>query len=150
LVKALGRRIRVGDVAGSYDGRGYIHIQIHKKTYRANRLAWLYVYGVWPKNQIDHINQIRDADWIANLREATIKENNKNKPLRVDNASGFTGVYWYAPSEKWRVGIKVDGKQIHLGFFKDKSEAVSARKAADIRYGFHKNHGAVIAMGGKE
>ena len=36
---------------------------------------------------------------------------------------------------------KIPGKQIHLGYFDDKKDAIAARKAAEVKYGFHKNHG---------
>jgi len=39
-------------------GRGYVLIRINDQLYRAHRLVWLYVYGVWP-NTIDHINHDR-------------------------------------------------------------------------------------------
>jgi hypothetical protein len=39
--------------------------------------------------------------------------------MRVDNKSGFTGVHWYKPYNKWVAKVKVSGKAEHLGYFKD-------------------------------
>lgn len=49
-------RISIGDIAGSSDAKGYVCIRVGGKTYKAHRLAWLYVYGEWPTGEIDHIN----------------------------------------------------------------------------------------------
>lgn len=59
----------------------------------------------------------------------------------LDNKSGFTGVNWHKRDEIWNVNIRVSNKSIHIGYFKDKQDAIDARKKANIKYGFHKNHG---------
>src|SRR5690606_5927947 len=48
-----------GKVAGSLKKRGYCYIKIDGVMYGAHRLAWLYVHGCWPLNQIDHMNRQR-------------------------------------------------------------------------------------------
>jgi hypothetical protein len=58
-----------GDMAGSVHSTGYVRICIDGGRYTAHRLAWLYVHGVWPSGQIDHINRNRSDNRIANLRE---------------------------------------------------------------------------------
>ena len=72
--KKTGRkgRVVVGRAAGNYDPDGYICVRIDRKNYKAHRLAWLYVYGTWPDNRIDHIDGIKDNNAITNLlREYT-------------------------------------------------------------------------------
>lgn len=54
-----GRKANVGDVAGCVDKDGYIQIRLKGKMYPAHRLAWLYVYGEWPQDEIDHINCVK-------------------------------------------------------------------------------------------
>lgn len=39
-------------------------------------------------------------------------------------------------------GLLVWNQQIHLGVFPTKDEAIAARRAAEERFGFHKNHGS--------
>lgn len=39
---------RPGDIAGCVTSKGYRHISIDKKAYKAHRLAWMYIYGKFP------------------------------------------------------------------------------------------------------
>lgn len=47
-----------GIPAGSTSDQGYVRIKIQDKSYQAHRLAWLYVNGRNPAEQIDHIEVI--------------------------------------------------------------------------------------------
>jgi hypothetical protein len=58
---------------------GYLVMSYKKKSYLCHRLAWLYVYGSYPKNVIDHINRVRDDNRISNLRDVTYTQNALNK-----------------------------------------------------------------------
>lgn len=131
-----------GEVAGSVNNRGYLKISLNGDGYLSHRLAWLYVYGVWP-NEIDHINGVKTDNRIENLRNVTRTENQQNAKRRADNKSGFTGVCWDKASSRWVVQIRADGKQIRVGSYPSKIAAVFARKNAEVKYGFHKNHGRV-------
>ena len=137
-----GNGVKVGDIAGSFS-HGYIQIRVKGKLHQAHRLVWLYMSGVWPKDQIDHINHIRDDNRIVNLREATHRENGRNRSMKSNNKSGVTGVHRYEQRKKWVAQIKVDDKLIYLGCFTDKFEAVCARKSAENKFGFHPNHGTM-------
>jgi len=144
---ALCNKVKVGDVAGfAHKENSYIHIRVKKKKYKAHRLAWLYMTGKWPKNQIDHKNHIRDDNRWINLREATYQENNKNISLRKDNISGVNGVFWNKALGKWQSQVRVNSKAIHLGFHLDFFEAVCSRKSADNKHGFHPNHGKISPL----
>jgi len=135
----------IGSIAGGINiSNGYAYIRVDKKRYRAHRLAWLYMFGVFPKNEIDHINHIKLDNRISNLREATSLDNSRNSSRRKSNTSGTTGVSWYSKTNKWVARIKINGKNIYLGYFKEKKDAIRARKIAENKYGFHKNHGKDI------
>lgn len=127
-------RVKVGDVAGCLDGRGYLLISVRSRLHKAHRLAWLYVYGVWPTDQIDHINRIRTDNRIANLREVSHKQNNQNRSKPSNNTSGHPGVSWHKQRSKWLAHIKHNQKKIHLGCFNTIEEAIAARKAAEKLY----------------
>ena len=126
--------VKVGDVVGCPDGHGYLCIRLQRRLHKAHRLAWLHTYGVWPKDQIDHINRIGTDNRICNLREVSNKQNQQNKSKPSNNTSGHPGVGWYKPTSKWRAQIKHNQKLIHLGYFTTLEEALSARKAAQKLY----------------
>ena len=139
--KFVNTNVIVGSVAGNVDKNGYIVITLKSKKYFAHRLAWLYEYGVMPIKSIDHINQIKTDNKICNLREVTHTENNQNRPIQKNNRTGFKGVFWSNRANKWTAQIQLNYKKIHLGYFINKEDAITARKEANIKYGFHKNHG---------
>ena len=126
--------VKVGDVAGSPDGLGYLRITVWSRRYQAHRLAWFYVYGEWPKLDIDHINRNTSDNRIANLRDISHKQNMQNASKRSDNTSGCPGVSWKKQYSKWQVHIKHNQKQIHLGYYSIIEEAIAARKAAEKLY----------------
>jgi len=136
----ISNRITIGSTAGSLDSLGYHRIGIYSKLYTAHRLAFLYVLGKFPKGQVDHKDHNRSNNIWDNLREVTHQDNSKNHTLRNTNTSGTTGVELRA-NGGWLARIMVDGKHIHLGVFDDIEDAIEARRKANIKYGFHKNHG---------
>ena len=133
--------VNIGDIAGSISGRGYWYIQINYETHQAHRLAWLYHNGAWPSDQIDHINRNRTDNRIENLRCVSCKENNRNKSKNKRNSSGINGVHWWAYRGRWRATIKHNGKAKYIGCFVDINDAAEARRLAEIKYGYHENHG---------
>jgi hypothetical protein len=141
--KADGRRHVAGSIAGHEKPNGYLHLWIESKKYHAHRLAWLYVHGNMPKHQIDHINHNRADNRIVNLRDVSPLENQRNASLRNDNSSGVCGVCFDKTRNKWISRIKLEGKRKNLGRFHDFFAAVCARKSAEVKYGFHENHGAM-------
>lgn len=101
-------------------------------------------YGDWPKNEIDHINKDKQDNRINNLRDVTTAENQRNRKLMVTNKSGACGVHKLNKRYSalvWSAVIMVDKKQIYLGSFRTKEQAIKARKAAERKHGFHPNHG---------
>lgn len=123
-------RAKAGMSTGYVNNEGYSLIGIDQRLHKAHRLAWLYVHGVWPTDQLDHINNIRHDNRIANLREATNAENGQNRVKRVDNTTSKTGVCWYIKYNCWQARITVMGKRIHLGYFAKWEDAVDARTKA--------------------
>lgn len=119
-----GRRVRAGDIAGSTNN-GYRVIQVRGRSYKAHRLAWLYVHGVWPPAEVDHRHGVRSDNRISGLRLATRQENGRNLKRLRSNTTGFTGVHWRKDRQCWQARIGVGGRYLSLGYF-DSPEAASA------------------------
>jgi hypothetical protein len=68
-------------IIGNHDRYGYLKASIGSQEFRLHRLAWFLTHSEWPKNQIDHINRVKDDNRLCNLREATQTENNFNRLL---------------------------------------------------------------------
>jgi hypothetical protein len=118
-------RVNVGDIAGWNSGP-YRSIKLDGGSYKAHRLAWLYVHGRWPRVHIDHIDGNGFNNAIANLREATRSENMSNTGCRKHNTSGVKGVFWDAGVNKWRASINANGRRHYLGIYEDKAVAAEA------------------------
>jgi hypothetical protein len=139
----------VGNVRNSKTGRvlkaginstGYYTVSLYKdgkkKTRKVHRLVGT-VFIVNPDNKlcIDHINNIKTDNRLINLRFATYKENSMNASMKSNNTSGNTGVSFDKNSQKWIARICIDGIKKHLGYFKDKDDAIEARiKAVNILF----------------
>jgi len=119
---------------------GYIIVGILGKLYLLHRIIFLHQHGFLPE-QVDHINHNRTDNSVCNLRPVSNATNAKNRRKTKQNSSGVIGVYWCKDTQKWKASITVNYKTMHLGRFSMKSDAVNARKAANIKYGFHANHG---------
>lgn len=117
---------------------GYLQFTMLGKKYLAHRLAWLYVYGRWPRRQIDHRNGVRHDNRIKNLRQASNKQNQENRILHHRNKSGVTGVFWHKTQRQWHAFITSNRCRKHLGSYPQLSSAVRARRNAERRYFSHR------------
>ena len=114
-------RSRPSLVAGYKHARGYLRITIDGHAYLLHRLAWFYVHGVWPRDQIDHINRVRNDNRITNLREATGQLNAQNS-VKPPSKNGYPrGVHKHAT--KYRAAINIDGFTLRLGSFDSAEKA---------------------------
>lgn len=134
---ALRRRSCIpGQRAGYTRHDGYVCIRIDGQLYLAHRLAWLWMTGGWPANDLDHINVNSNDNRWCNLREATRAQNLCNTRRRADNASGYKGVFWDNSRQRWVARIHVGGKPKHLGSFATAELAHAAYcEAAKAAYG---------------
>ena len=130
----------VGKEVGSLGQRGYREMSINGRKHYTARIIWFYAKGEWP-DCIDHINHERTDNRLINLRSVTKAENNRNRSMSSRNTSGVTGVRWNKAARKWVAKITFNGEQIHLGLFSNMADAITARAAAKVEYGFHQNHG---------
>ena len=120
---------------------GYIRVSVNGIKHYLHRVIWLMTKGVWPKDQLDHINHTRIDNRWANLREVTNLENGRNQGRRITNTSGITGVYWSKQNKKWMAYINVNGRMYSIGFFPNIQDAANAVSSAYKTNDFHANHG---------
>ncbi|EDW0102783.1 HNH endonuclease [Salmonella enterica subsp. salamae serovar 6,7:z:1,5] len=125
--------------AGSPNDQRYIQIGMKHKLYKAHRIIWALKYGEYPSEFIDHINGNRQDNRIENLRVVSASENCHNVKLRHNSTSGFIGVV--RCNSGFRSYIQANGKRVHLGVYPSMEEAIAVRKAAEIKHGYHENHG---------
>lgn len=125
-----------GTEAGSLAAHGAIVIRVLGERYLAHRLAWLYVHGEFPREEIDHLNGDATYNALANLREASRSQNMRNT-IRASkfargvrqNGNGFAAT------------IVDHGRRTHLGTFRTEGEAEAAyRSAAERVHGEFAQH----------
>jgi len=123
---------------------GYPHSSVDGVFLLAHRVAWAIYNGRWPENQIDHINGDRSDFRIENLREADQSENLMNARMSNRNSSGTVGVSFNRATRRWVAYVCARGRHRHIGSYKCKTAAAVARRAAEVEFGFHRNHGRVV------
>ena len=128
-------RVRKGSVAGSTRPDGYVIIRIQGKDYLAHRLAYYYITGAWPTDEIDHIDNNPNNNTWANLREATRSENNRNTVGY--SSTGIKNVYYREGKKKpYQVKIMVNGERKTIGSFDDIEMAeLVASEARNLYHG---------------
>jgi hypothetical protein len=131
--------IKVSDSVGTTKPSGYIVVLLKRKMYRIHRLAWLYMTGKWPENEIDHINGDRSDNRFCNLREATKAQNNWNKKVRKDSTTGIKNVLHYPKYGTYYVKITANKVSHSFGPFKtiNEAEIVAKQKRAEIHKDFN-------------
>lgn len=137
---------RIGGVAAGQradslnDPRGYRRATLDQKRMMAHRAAWLYVYGVMPSGQIDHVNGDKKDNRISNLRPATQSQNKANAPRYRNNQSGFKGVE--CDGNRWKASIRRNRKLHYLGMLSTPHEAhLACLRAAREMFGAFANAG---------
>ena len=135
--KTLSNNAKKGKYAGCLDKTtGYILIGFNGKLYLSHRLAWLYMEGYFPENDVDHRNRIKNDNRWCNLRHVSRTCNMRNCNLRKTNKSNVIGVTWHKHGKGWTANITLNYKQKNIGFYKYKKDAVKARWEAEKEYNF--------------
>lgn len=114
-----------GKVTGWLTSSGYQSIQVDGCKFMAHRLAFLYMTGRWPPEDIDHIDGDRSNNRWANLRPTSRAVNLQNqRRARSNNIAGFLGVKLHR--KRFQARIRVNKKEIYLGVFDTPEQAHAA------------------------
>ncbi len=128
-----------------YEGKdGYRNIKIMGVKYREHILACLYMKGQLPKESVDHIDQVRSNNTWSNLREVTHAENCLNKGATRKSKTGHQGVWYNRDTFNYLAYIHKGKRRVWQKYFPTCAEAVEARKAKLLEFGFHPNHGKEV------
>jgi hypothetical protein len=137
---------RAGKLAGyewHIDSLTYRRIGLEGKNYYEHRLVWLFHYGHFPTEKLDH----KDGDGLNNAKEnlqlAPGNLNHKNMAKYSANTSGYNNVYWCKQGEEWHVRIQHNGIGHYGGHFKKEGLHLAIAKAKEMReaFGFSPAHG---------
>jgi len=123
------RRDLDGKVAGVRQKDRRIEIMLDYVNYRAHRLAFLYMMGEWPKQEVDHKDGDAANNSWSNLRDVSRTLNQQNlRKAHHDNKTGYLGVV--QRGSKYRAVICVNRKRHFLGTFDTAEIAHEAYLAA--------------------
>jgi len=122
------QKSRIGVAVNRLDSYGYKTLWIDGKWHKQHRIVWLYLYGKWPKHQVDHINGDRADNRESNLREATLSENMRNRLIQKNNTTGYPRVK--RVGKKYSVAIRKNGVRLHIGTFETLGLASAVSDAA--------------------
>jgi hypothetical protein len=139
------RSVRAGDRLKLWaDGKGYLLAWIEGHRYYVHQLAFLYMTGEFLARGLepDHINRVPSDNTWANLRAVSHAENCLNRKTYTSNTSGIKGISWDSNRKLWFAKITINKKQINLGRFATKEEAMAARVVATAKY-----HGEYAVQG---
>jgi hypothetical protein len=120
---------------------GYHHGSVNNVHYYAHRIIFAMSYGLSNFKELDHISGDKSDNRLVNLREVSHRQNMRNQRISSANLSGTIGVGYESGIKKWRASIYVNRKRICLGRFDSIDDAITVRKKAEAKYGFHPNHG---------
>lgn len=84
------------------------------------------------KTKSFHVETIEAKKGKSLIEETSL--GHLTQKMRSDNTSGHKGICWNKRNKKWQSQIKIKGKNINLGYFTDKQDAINARLEAEEKY----------------
>lgn len=112
---------------------GYAKARIKEKPVLMSRMIMKAKKG----ELVDHINGNKLLNTESNLRVCTRSQNAQNRPIQLNNTSGYKGISLNKLKNKWEVRIIKDCQLVFSGYFDKLEDAIEASKEAYAKY-----HGA--------
>lgn len=101
------------------------------RSYDRNLKKQVTMHAVLGHANYDHEDRNELNNVKSNLRQCTNTENNYNRSVFSNNTSGCTGVSWNSQNKKWCARICSNGKEMYLGSFINKNDAIKVRLKAE-------------------
>ena len=98
-------------------------VRINRVGYNEANVIWLWMTGVWPSHEIDHVDNNPVNNVWSNLRLATSSNNQANKPGRRSNRLKWAYV---TPQGKYQAQVRIDYTLHCLGTYDTEQEAHNA------------------------
>jgi hypothetical protein len=136
--------VRSGTVAGCRHRSGYWVVTMRGVQFLAHRIIWAFMTGAWPKEEIDHMNGIKDDNRWTNLRSCTRSENDQNSFRQCNNRSGYKWVFQRGGRSSWIARVQSNKRIVVKQGFKTKEAAYLA--ACEIA---KELHGEFVNFGGR-
>jgi len=134
--------IKAGEMCGEIHGKrkikGSLRMHVYNSLYAVSRMVWIFHNGTIPKlKEVSFLDGDIHNTRIENLvlRDRSLCCGNGKK--RNTNTSGVVGVYWDKRREGWYAKLVKNKQEIFLGFYKDKDNAIEARREAEKKYGYN-------------
>lgn len=105
-----------------YGARGIIVEWSNFKEFK----SWALVNGYKNDLEVDRLNPKLNY-CASNCRWVTRQLQNRNAAIRTSNKTGVKGCYYEKRAHKYRQQIKINGKNISLGYFNSIEECKAAR-----------------------
>lgn len=101
---------------------GYCYVGFKERIIKYHTLAWILTHGDIPEGlMIDHVEGDKIDNQISNLKLVTSRQNNGNK--RVHREGKLVGCYYHKPTNTWLSQIRLNDKNINLGYYDSEEEA---------------------------
>lgn len=122
-----GVKVKAGDEAGT-NHDGYVRIKVDGRLILAHRIAWAMHFGLWPHDEIDHIDGNKSNNSIRNLRcvDRMVNMQNQRAAPSSNRSCGLIGATWLKDRSCWSAQITVAGQKRHLGVFDTAEKAHAA------------------------
>lgn len=104
---------------------GYLRVSIHGTDKYVHRVIMSAFLGreLTRNEEVNHLNHVVTDNSIINLQLTDHRGNMQYRQSLKNSSSQFVGVYWIKAMNKWRAQIQLNGKKIHIGYFKCEHEA---------------------------
>ncbi len=112
----------------SYVGLGTTDIIYNGRSYPIHEIiAKAFISNPENKRYVDHINNNKKDNSLGNLRFTILSPQRRKHTIRSINTSGATGVFYDYGVYRWKSSIKINCKNILIGYFDTFEEGVQAR-----------------------